>query len=90
MGRKISVDSATLMNKGLELIEAHHLFGLPEDRIDIVVHPQSVIHSLVEYADGSTVELRAGDALHLPARVRHRVRETSREQPTVWLAIFWS
>jgi 1-deoxy-D-xylulose-5-phosphate reductoisomerase len=55
MGSKISVDSATLMNKGLELIEAHYLFGLPSDRIDIVVHPQSVIHSLVEYVDGSVL-----------------------------------
>jgi 1-deoxy-D-xylulose-5-phosphate reductoisomerase len=53
MGAKISVDSATLMNKGLELIEAHHLFGLPSGRIDIVVHPQSVVHSLVEFVDGS-------------------------------------
>ncbi len=53
MGRKISVDSATLMNKGLEVIEAHHLFGLPADRIEVVVHPQSVIHSLVDYVDGS-------------------------------------
>lgn len=53
MGAKISVDSATLMNKGLELIEAHHLFGLSSNRIDIVVHPQSVVHSLVEYLDGS-------------------------------------
>ncbi len=53
MGRKISVDSATLMNKGLEVIEAHHLFGLPADRIEVVVHPQSTIHSLVDYVDGS-------------------------------------
>ncbi|HEY6941891.1 1-deoxy-D-xylulose-5-phosphate reductoisomerase [Dokdonella sp.] len=53
MGRKISVDSATLMNKGLEVIEAHHLFRAPAERIDVVVHPQSIIHSLVEYADGS-------------------------------------
>jgi len=55
MGAKISVDSATMMNKGLELIEAKHLFGLPESRIDIVVHPQSVIHSLVAYIDGSVL-----------------------------------
>jgi 1-deoxy-D-xylulose-5-phosphate reductoisomerase len=55
MGAKISVDSATMMNKGLELIEAYHLFGLPEDRIDILVHPQSVIHSLVAYHDGSVL-----------------------------------
>jgi 1-deoxy-D-xylulose-5-phosphate reductoisomerase len=53
MGRKISVDSATLMNKGLEVIEATLLFGLPESRVDVLVHPQSVVHSLVEYADGS-------------------------------------
>jgi 1-deoxy-D-xylulose-5-phosphate reductoisomerase len=53
MGAKISVDSATMMNKGLELIEAHHLFDLPEHRIEILVHPQSVVHSLVAYVDGS-------------------------------------
>lgn len=53
MGRKISVDSATLMNKGLEVIEAHHLFDLPPEQIDVVVHPQSTIHSLVDYVDGS-------------------------------------
>ena len=53
MGRKISVDSATLMNKGLEVIEAHHLFGIPADAIDVVLHRQSIIHSLVQYRDGS-------------------------------------
>ena len=55
MGRKISVDSATMMNKGLEVIEAHWLFGAPRERIVVVVHPQSVIHSLVEYVDGSVL-----------------------------------
>jgi 1-deoxy-D-xylulose-5-phosphate reductoisomerase len=55
MGSKISIDSATMMNKGLEIIEAHFLFGLPESQIDVVVHPQSVIHSMVEYEDGSTL-----------------------------------
>jgi 1-deoxy-D-xylulose-5-phosphate reductoisomerase len=55
MGRKISVDSATMMNKGLEVIEAHWLFGLPGERIDVLIHPQSVIHSLVSYADGSVL-----------------------------------
>ena len=55
MGGKISIDSATLMNKGLELIEAHHLFGLGYDEIDVVVHPQSLIHSLIHLADGSTL-----------------------------------
>ena len=53
MGRKISVDSATLMNKGLELIEACLLFGLPPAQVEVVVHPQSIVHSLVEYIDGS-------------------------------------
>ncbi|WP_114391775.1 1-deoxy-D-xylulose-5-phosphate reductoisomerase [Oleisolibacter albus] len=55
MGAKISVDSASMMNKGLELIEAHHLFAMPEARIDVLVHPQSVVHSLVEYVDGSVL-----------------------------------
>jgi len=55
MGAKISVDSATLMNKGLELIEAHHLFQLAPERIDIVVHPQSIVHGLVTYRDGSVL-----------------------------------
>jgi 1-deoxy-D-xylulose-5-phosphate reductoisomerase len=55
MGAKISIDSATLMNKGLELIEAHHLFQLPPERIDIVVHPQSIVHGLVTYRDGSVL-----------------------------------
>ena len=55
MGAKISVDSATMMNKGLELIEAHYLFAMPEDRIDILVHPQSIIHSMVSYIDGSVL-----------------------------------
>lgn len=55
MGAKISVDSATMMNKGLEIIEAHYLFAVPEDRISVLVHPQSVIHSLVRYIDGSVL-----------------------------------
>lgn len=55
MGRKISVDSATLMNKGLEVIEAHHLFNASADTIDVLVHPQSLVHSLVEYVDGSVL-----------------------------------
>ena len=53
MGGKITIDSATLMNKGLELIEAHHLFGVPYDRIDVVVHPQSIVHALVQLNDGA-------------------------------------
>jgi len=55
MGAKISVDSATMMNKGLEMVEASYLFATPPERIDVVIHPQSVIHSMVEYADGSTL-----------------------------------
>ena len=62
MGAKISVDSATMMNKGLELIEAHHLFAMPSERLDVVIHPQSVIHSMVEYVDGSVLaQLGAAD-----------------------------
>src|SRR5436309_8694568 len=53
MGNKISIDSATMMNKGLEVIEAHHLFGMRPDQIDILIHPQSIVHSMVEYVDGS-------------------------------------
>ena len=66
MGAKISVDSATMMNKGLELIEAHHLFGLPSDRIDILVHPQSVIHSMVEFVDGSVLAQLGSPDMRIP------------------------
>lgn len=66
MGAKISVDSATMMNKGLELIEAHHLFGLASDRIDILVHPQSVVHSMVEYVDGSVLAQLGSPDMRIP------------------------
>ena len=66
MGAKISVDSATLMNKGLELIEAHYLFGLPSDQIDVVIHPQSVIHSLVEFVDGSVLAQLGSPDMRIP------------------------
>jgi 1-deoxy-D-xylulose-5-phosphate reductoisomerase len=66
MGAKISVDSATLMNKGLELIEAHHLFSLPPEKIDIVVHPQSVVHSLVEFIDGSLLAQLGSADMRIP------------------------
>ena len=66
MGAKISVDSATMMNKGLELIEAHHLFGVPSDRIDVLVHPQSVIHSMVEYVDGSVLAQLGSPDMRIP------------------------
>ncbi len=66
MGRKISVDSATLMNKGLELIEASYLFGFPSDSIDVIVHPQSTIHSLVHYVDGSVLAQMATPDMRIP------------------------
>jgi 1-deoxy-D-xylulose-5-phosphate reductoisomerase len=66
MGAKISVDSATMMNKGLELIEAHHLFPVGLDKIDILVHPQSVIHSMVEYADCSTLAQLGSPDMRIP------------------------
>jgi 1-deoxy-D-xylulose-5-phosphate reductoisomerase len=77
MGGKITIDSATLMNKGLELIEAHHLFGTPYEQIDVVVHPQSIIHSMIQLCDGATLahlgypDMRVpiAYALHYPERV---------------------
>jgi 1-deoxy-D-xylulose-5-phosphate reductoisomerase len=77
MGPKITVDSSTLMNKGLEVIEAHELFGVGYDAIDVVVHPQSVVHSMVEFTDGSTIaqlsmpdmRLPIGYALGYPSRI---------------------
>jgi 1-deoxy-D-xylulose-5-phosphate reductoisomerase len=66
MGAKITVDSATLFNKGLEIIEAHHLFGVAEDRIDVVVHPQSVVHSLVEYVDGTFIAQLSVNDMRFP------------------------
>ena len=66
MGQKITIDSATLMNKGLEVIEAHWLFGVPPDRIDVLVHPQSIVHSLVELCDGSTIAQLGVTDMRLP------------------------
>src|ERR687893_632412 len=82
MGGKITIDSATLMNKGLELIEAHHLFAVPYERIDVVVHPQSIVHSLVHLCDGATLahlgypDMRVpiSYALHFPERAELPVR----------------
>jgi 1-deoxy-D-xylulose-5-phosphate reductoisomerase len=81
MGQKISVDSASLMNKGLELIEAHWLFAMPSAQLEVVVHPQSVVHSMVEFEDGSTLaqlgspDMRTpiGHALAWPARMSTQV-----------------
>ena len=66
MGRKITVDSATLMNKGLEIIEAHHLFGMDYDDIDVVIHPQSIVHSAIEYVDGSVIAQIGLPSMHIP------------------------
>ena len=66
MGRKISVDSATMMNKGLEVIEAHWLFGLPAEKIEVVIHPQSVIHSMVSYVDGSVIAQMGNPDMRTP------------------------
>jgi 1-deoxy-D-xylulose-5-phosphate reductoisomerase len=82
MGGKITIDSATMMNKGLELMEAHHLFGTPYDRIDVVVHPQSIVHALVQLCDGSTkahmgypdMRVAIGYALHHPERADLPIR----------------
>lgn len=66
MGRKITIDSATLMNKGLELIEAHHLFDVPAERLGVIVHPQSIVHALVAYTDGSVVAQLANPDMRSP------------------------
>jgi len=66
MGPKITVDSSTLMNKGLEVIEAHELFGIPYDQIDVVVHPQSIVHSMVEFVDGATLAQLSNPDMRLP------------------------
>jgi 1-deoxy-D-xylulose-5-phosphate reductoisomerase len=66
MGPKITIDSSTLMNKGLEVIEAHELFGVPYDRIEVIVHPQSVVHSMAEFSDGSTIAQLSMPDMRLP------------------------
>ena len=66
MGRKITIDSATLMNKGLEVIEAHHLFNMNYENIEVVIHPQSIVHSAIEYADGSVIAQLGLPSMHIP------------------------
>ncbi|MDG1162842.1 MAG: 1-deoxy-D-xylulose-5-phosphate reductoisomerase, partial [Burkholderiales bacterium] len=66
MGRKISIDSATMMNKGLEVIEAHYLFDAPLKAIEVVIHPQSIVHSMVQYVDGSTLAQLANPDMRIP------------------------
>jgi 1-deoxy-D-xylulose-5-phosphate reductoisomerase len=85
MGSKITIDSATMMNKGLEVIEAHWLFGLPVDKIEVVIHPQSIIHSMVQFIDGSIkaqlglpdMKLPIQYALTFPERVQNNFKRTS-------------
>jgi len=68
MGAKITIDSATMMNKGFEVMEAHHLFHLPYDKIDVILHPQSIVHSMVEYNDGSIIAQMGCPDMHLPIK----------------------
>lgn len=85
MGAKISIDSATLMNKGLEVIEAHYLFNMPEEKIEVLIHPQSIVHSLVRYCDGSVLaQLSEPDmktpisyAIGYPSRIKTMVKHLS-------------
>jgi 1-deoxy-D-xylulose-5-phosphate reductoisomerase len=92
MGPVVSINSATLVNKGLEVIEAHLLFGVPYDRIDVVVHPQSVVHSMVTFVDGSTIaqasppDMRLPIALALgwPDRVADAARPCTWDAPQAW------
>ncbi len=81
MGEKITVDSATLMNKGLEAIEAHHLFGVPMDRISIVIHPQSIVHSLVEFEDGAMLAQLSHPDMRLP--IQYALTHPERMKTTV-------
>jgi 1-deoxy-D-xylulose-5-phosphate reductoisomerase len=76
MGRKISVDSATMMNKGLEVIEAHWLFAAPPEMIEVVIHPQSVVHSMVEYCDGSVIAQLGNPDMRTP--IAHALGHPSR------------
>jgi 1-deoxy-D-xylulose-5-phosphate reductoisomerase len=81
MGRKISIDSATLMNKGLELIEAHHLFGQPPDRLDVLIHPQSIVHGLIGFADGTMLAGLSPPDMRTP--IAHCLAWPERSAPSV-------
>jgi 1-deoxy-D-xylulose-5-phosphate reductoisomerase len=89
MGRKITVDSATLMNKGLEAIEAHHLFGIPMERVEVVVHPQSIVHGIVEFRDGSCIAQASTPDMRLPIQVALAWPERLAEgaEPLDWPAL---
>jgi 1-deoxy-D-xylulose-5-phosphate reductoisomerase len=87
MGGKITIDSATLMNKGLELIEAHHLFGVPYDRIDVVVHPQSIVHALVHLNDGASLAHLGNPDMRVPiSYALHHPERSDVPVPTLDLA----
>lgn len=88
MGKKISIDSATLMNKGLEVIEAHWLFNMPFENIKVVIHPQSIIHSMVEYSDGSVISQMASTDMRLP--IQYALNFPSRSERIVEAIDFFS
>ena len=91
MGVKITIDSATLMNKGLELIEAHHLFGFSPDRLDVLVHPQSIVHALVTYTDGGVVAVLSMPDMRIPtAHCLSWPKRLSWQAPTLDLAAIGS
>jgi 1-deoxy-D-xylulose-5-phosphate reductoisomerase len=85
MGNKISIDSATMMNKGLEVIEAHHLFALPAEQIDIVIHPQSIVHSMVEYVDGSIIAQLSTTDMKFPIQYALLYPERCRRPSRGWI-----
>jgi len=89
MGRKITIDSATLMNKGLEAIEAHHLFRVPIDQVEIVVHPRSIVHGIVEFIDGSCIVQASTPDMRLPIQVALAWPERLSEgaEPLDWTAL---
>ena len=87
MGGRITIDSATLMNKGFEMIEAHHLFGVPYERIDVVVHPQSIVHSLVHLNDGATLAHLGYPDMRVPiSYALHHPERADVDVPTLDLA----
>ncbi len=88
MGKKITIDSATMMNKGLEVIEAHHLFGITYDRIEVVVHPESIVHSMVEYVDGSVMAQLASHDMRLP--IAYALFYPERAPMGNWPRLDWS
>ena len=88
MGRKITVDSATLVNKGLEVIEAKHLYDVDYDQIQVVVHPQSIVHSMIEFVDGSVIAQLASTDMRLP--IQYALTYPARIDSTIERLDFWS